>query len=522
MLSVHEPRIPAALRHRAEEPELFWRSGPWSAIIRAGSLDDLRFGDRRVLRAVRCVIRDENWGTPEPQLAVSERAGTLHIRGEIGSWATWTLVVQAGAALTATATVVLREAVPTNRAGLLLLHHPDQAGTAITVRHPDGTAESVTLPDFIAPHQPVLDIAGLSWAGIDLDLDGDVWEMEDQRNWTDASFKTYSTPLAVPFPVTHPAGTVLTHTLTLTATDAAIDLGRAEPTGRTVPVVTERGIREIDVADPLPADLGDVHDLRVTVGDESDVAAALPGILAQAGALERIGVVDRAGHLATPALVAALREVVPADLVIVGGTRAHFTELGRAGDLLARDVDELAFSITPFMHESGGTQLWESLDVQPAVLATAELIADATPLRIGPVTLTPRFNAVATGPGEPAPVDPRTGAPELAAWVWESVLALGGESVAGIDFDLGANPAVTVLVDELARVAGQEIRRVPQEHADLTACVTASGTLFLANRGARSLTVAVGSAHVCVDPGAVVVLRESSGDASPDALEVVG
>ena len=25
--------------------------------------------------------------------------------------------------------------------------------------------------------------------------------MEDQRNWTDASFKTYSTPLRIPYPV---------------------------------------------------------------------------------------------------------------------------------------------------------------------------------------------------------------------------------------------------------------------------------------------------------------------------------
>ena len=30
--------------------------------------------------------------------------------------------------------------------------------------------------------------------------------MEDQRNWTDASFKTYCTPLARPFPVPVQAG----------------------------------------------------------------------------------------------------------------------------------------------------------------------------------------------------------------------------------------------------------------------------------------------------------------------------
>jgi hypothetical protein len=33
-----------------------------------------------------------------------------------------------------------------------------------------------------------------------LEMDGDVFEMEDQRNWTDASFKTFCTPLSLPYP----------------------------------------------------------------------------------------------------------------------------------------------------------------------------------------------------------------------------------------------------------------------------------------------------------------------------------
>jgi hypothetical protein len=29
---------------------------------------------------------------------------------------------------------------------------------------------------------------------------GDIFETEDQRNWSDSSYKTYSTPLHLPFP----------------------------------------------------------------------------------------------------------------------------------------------------------------------------------------------------------------------------------------------------------------------------------------------------------------------------------
>ena len=37
-------------------------------------------------------------------------------------------------------------------------------------------------------------------------MEGDTFEMEDHRNWTDASFKTYVRPLALPWPYTPPAG----------------------------------------------------------------------------------------------------------------------------------------------------------------------------------------------------------------------------------------------------------------------------------------------------------------------------
>ena len=38
------------------------------------------------------------------------------------------------------------------------------------------------------------------------DFEGDLFEMEDQRNWTDGSFKTYCTPLSLGYPHTANAG----------------------------------------------------------------------------------------------------------------------------------------------------------------------------------------------------------------------------------------------------------------------------------------------------------------------------
>ena len=73
------------------------------------------------------------------------------------------------------------------------------------VIHPDGSSVTSVFPDLVSPHQPSINIASVEWSTADYDVnlsfEGDIFEMEDQRNWTDASYKIYSTPLALPFPV---------------------------------------------------------------------------------------------------------------------------------------------------------------------------------------------------------------------------------------------------------------------------------------------------------------------------------
>jgi hypothetical protein len=50
---------------------------------------------------------------------------------------------------------------------------------------------------------------------VTLTLDGDAFELEDQRNWTDASFKIYSTPLRLPYPVEILEGTQVSQSVSL-------------------------------------------------------------------------------------------------------------------------------------------------------------------------------------------------------------------------------------------------------------------------------------------------------------------
>ena len=65
-------------------------------------------------------------------------------------------------------------------------------------------------------------------------MEGETFETEDQRNWSDASFKTYGTPLALPLPVevtsghAHPA---VGHALPVRRTRASPSRGRRRPAG---------------------------------------------------------------------------------------------------------------------------------------------------------------------------------------------------------------------------------------------------------------------------------------------------
>ena len=50
---------------------------------------------------------------------------------------------------------------------------------------------------------------------MELRFGGELFEMEDQRNWTDASYKTYCTPLHLPYPVELAAGERVIQSVTL-------------------------------------------------------------------------------------------------------------------------------------------------------------------------------------------------------------------------------------------------------------------------------------------------------------------
>ncbi|GAA4768667.1 hypothetical protein [Microbacterium gilvum] len=472
-----------------------WTHGAWSLERRADELADIRYEGVVVLRSVRAVARDRDWSTAAMRVDGVTAHGdgfdiAVHTEG-CGSSLSGAVTVRAdGRRLEIGWRGRAESEWLTNRTGLVVLHPPHLAGTALDVVHADGGREATAFPRAISPHQPVVDIAALGWvdAGmrVEVAFAGDVFEMEDQRNWTDASYKTYSRPLALPFPYRVGAGEELAQSIAVTVAGApspaprrgahvtlvdagvfpeilagastAPDPAPAIPRDRTVLV-------ELDLAAPswraaLARETGRPLDVRIVLAqDDADVltassAAALDAAVdALVGCdVRRIAAFSRAVHTSRPAHVDALRAALVrtgSTAQVLAGARSHFTQLNREQAELPRAADGVAFASTPLFHAVGTEQLVESVAMQRLTAEQAVRIADGLPVHVGPVTLRPRFNDVATAP-QPAPSrgdlregygaaftgadDPRQSAPELAAWLVASAAAFAVPGIASVCF----------------------------------------------------------------------------------------
>lgn len=471
-----------------------WQSGPWSLELRDDELADIAYEGRVVLRSVRAVVRDRDWATAQlvvDHVRASDVALTAHVRSE-GLGADLRGIVRAeirGARLVVLTDLETQSEFWTNRTGLVVLHPPGLAGGDLRIRHASGGVEETSFPERISPHQPAVDIEGLEWSddglAVALHFEGDVFEMEDQRNWTDASYKTYSRPLALPFPYRLAAGerVVQSIEITVTGTPSAAD---ADPVARihleAGPPFPEIAVSASTAPDPAPefvplgaavlveldlatrnwraalaraASAGLPLDVRFVLADGDpgrigDGVRALHGLpIARVSAFWPTGPVRHVADAAATALLRTALADAGVGARVVGGARSHFTEVNREHHRLPGDLDGVVFSVTPLFHSVGTAQLVESLPIQRIVATQAVELAGGAPVHVGPISLRPHFNDAATTP-PPMPehddlqggygtaltdaTDPRQDTPELAAWTIASAAALAVPGVATLAY----------------------------------------------------------------------------------------
>jgi hypothetical protein len=191
-------------------------AGDLNVTLQDGNLRTLRFRGHEVLRAIAFLVRDKDWGTCNvmiKDLAIEETGPGFSVSYSARFTAPSGANLDCVVAISGTERAVIFSAdcisdadFETARAGFIVLHPvAGVAGRPVEVRHGDGSVERAYWPDQIEPWQPFKEIAAITHhvaPGIDAvtEFGGDVFEMEDQRNWTDGSYKTYVRPLALPWP----------------------------------------------------------------------------------------------------------------------------------------------------------------------------------------------------------------------------------------------------------------------------------------------------------------------------------
>ena len=470
-------------------------SGPLSVAYQNGFLRRISHGDTEVIRMIYFALRDENWNTFTHQvdnenISVKDNRFTItydsfNLDGGV-SIMEWKARIDGypDGSIVFDISGVATESLKKNRAGFCVLHPLNVIGQQCRVIHPEGPETRHTFPAEIAADNPITEIRSMEWnAGgnsYNLSFEGDIFETEDQRNWGDASFKTFCTPLRKPIPVAMKKGEKVHQRITFTPSatlnpaanpsqpialrDAGNrrilpSLGLAASVGNRMnekAVALIRSLRSnhyrIDLSpgsENFAVDFSNAYETAFAVGQALEVALHLTENFAEE--MEAFEVISRQNKvrikkallLPTNGLVTSqaiidrlhlLKSAFP-QVLFGAGTNYNFNEINK-NRFTATNVDFISFSMNPQEHAFDDlTTLENAASLEHLVKSAKSIYGFEMPIHISPLTLRKRSNPYATNPADlfiddRKKADPRQKEQFTALWTFTSIVSAtqGGAS----------------------------------------------------------------------------------------------
>lgn len=470
------------------------RCGPLTLERVGGRFGPIHADGHEVWHGAAFLFRDAGWGTPEPvfddvRLHSQGQAFELELLGYIPCAASdvagepahdarilLRLQVQGNAAgeLCWHAQATPTHDLLANRCGWVLMHPMSVAGGAVEIEHVDGRISQSTWPVEVAAWPPFIGVRGVrhayapgQWA--EAVLSDEDYELEDQRNNADASFKTYSRSNLMPRPYLLRRGQSLNRRMHLRLLETCTPPAVSIRAGWTQPTLSESPPRAMalgmsitpEMAHSPPAWLRDaVHGWRpaflhltlwpsmrqtdvdwagvrrlltwtasalrldVCMGGDSlpqDQQEASVQELADQLLLTGITPTRIAALPCGPRIASLLRKIFPG-AVIGGGTPHFFAQLNRLE--VSGGEDFMTFTVCPIVHGTDDEGVMDGLRSLSSMIATARRRHPGRQWHLGPSALSARASPLGPQPitdGQKrialARKDPRTQGLFGAAWL---------------------------------------------------------------------------------------------------------
>ena len=474
------------------------RAGPVSMVFEPDNafLRYVKVGPHEILRGITAPVRNQFWGTVLPVVSKVELVDkgdqfTLTFEAlcrerEVDFFWHGSIKGNANGEIEYTFDGTARSTFLRNRIGFCVLHGPDAAGQPWVIENVRGEKAKGRFPKFISPHQPAKEIREIShelapnlWAHVR--MEGDTFEMEDQRNWTDASFKTYCTPLEIPYPVTVTEGSKIAQKISIRLKGALPKPDNSDRRGNERTILTLTGdqtalprlglqvssqnaeltanevkrLKALNL-DHLRVDLALTNDSFVNPLRQATAQARELGVKLHVGlrlgqqpdsALDRLAAEVRLlrppvsvwlvlGTNPAPYRLARPRLSALGGKALVGAAHEdiNFTQLNRFRP--APDMFEVvAYGVTPQIHAFDNQSIMETLPIQADTVRSARQFIGASPLMIAPITLRLQSVAQPPLPGElPSSVDARQPTLFAAAWTLGSIKYMAEAGVQSITY----------------------------------------------------------------------------------------
>jgi D-apionolactonase len=459
-------------------------AGPLSVNYHDGFLRRIRHGNHEILRMIYFALRDHNWATLPYRIEneqIKHDSNRFDITYECVNYFQTTDILRWKTTITGDEHGKIKFAIEgkvlndfrKNRAGFCVLHPlTELLNNRCEITDETGKKTASKFPQFIDAGTPFQNITVFRWQFKDrwynLTFAGDLFETEDQRNWGDASFKTYCTPISKPFPVQLNKGDSVKQQITFESEERLIKARSGSEVVLNVtneifkcPLIGIGASTEIENLSQHAIDLLRVlklHHYRIEVHPlsegwiqklsndcfnnaqlETSLEIALHLTENFEEELNTFNVVCKQNRIRPYSLlllsrdkdatseqmirhVSKLRETFIGTLIGVG-TNFNFTEINR-NRFSMHNFDFIAHALHPQEHAFDDMSLMENSETSFHTTRSAKAIyGEHMQVHISPVTLRRRFNPYATNPNDRVKsneekADPRQSSQFAAAWTF--------------------------------------------------------------------------------------------------------